>query len=276
MAEDILDGMDDMFGEDAATPQPELQATPEPAQIEPAPAATPEKTEQPRAADGTFAPKEQAPPTPAPAAEQPQKPLIDPEQFKGYLEEREKRQALERKVKELESRKPVEEPQIPSIQTDPAAWEAYQQQLVQQTRATTIFDVSETMAREKHGDDAVSQAMDWAMKRSQESPAFAAEYLKQKHPIDWAVKQQKRDSLMSKIGDDPDAWVRARYAELTAASPQPQAAQPSPAASPQLVPAAQPVPQPPKSIATATAAGGGANHVPPAGEFAMADELYNR
>lgn len=275
MANDVLEGMDDMFADSGAVTQPEPQVTPEPVQPEPVPATTPEKTEQPRAADGTFAPKEPVQPTPTPEPVQ-QKPLIDADQFKGYLEEREKRQALERRIKELESQKPVDQPQIPSVQTDPKAWEAYQQQLVQQTRTNTIFDVSETMAREKHGDEPVTQAMDWAMQRAQESPAFAAEYLKQKHPIDWAVKQQKRDSVMSKIGDDPDAWVRARYAELTAAPPQTQA-QPSQAAPPQLAaPAAAPVQQPPRSIATATAAGGGVNLVPPAGEFAMADELFNR
>lgn len=274
---DVLDGMDDMFADsDAVQPQTTPQVTPEPVQpLEPAPAPTPEKADQPRAADGTFAPKEPVQPTQTPAPVQ-QKPLVDPEQFKGYLEEREKRQALERRLKELESRAPIEQPQIPSVQTDPAAWEAYQQQLVQQTRTSTIFDVSETMAREKHGDEPVSQAMEWAMERAQQSPAFAAEYLRQKHPIDWAVKQQKRDVVMSKIGDDPDAWVRARYAELSAATPN-QAAQPFQAASPQSAAApAQAVPQPPRSIATATAAGGGANVVPLAGEFAMTDELFNR
>lgn len=283
MADALFSESDPMFGGDAGPgPQTkEVQTQPEPAAPEP-------QSGQPRDEGGRFAtkpaeqPVQQQEPAPAqPVASTPSKPQVDPEQFKGYLDEREKRQAAEARAKDLEKQlsertaKPVE---IPSVQTDPAAWEQYQQQLVQQTRTSTIFDVSETMAREKHGDAPVQEAMDWAMGEAQRSPHFAAEYLRQKHPIDWAVKQKKRSDVMGKIGDDPDAWVRARYAELTAA---PQTNEPQAPASAPNQPAA-PVSQqpqtpaaPPRSLASAPSAGG-LNTVVPTGEFAALEDMFGK
>lgn len=281
MAGDILDGIGgEMFAADTgSTVDVTLPVTSQPAEVpQPAaPAPAPQDSSQPRQADGKFAPKEPAPA--APPAPQPvdQKPKVDPEQFKGYLDERDKRKALERELQELKSRQTVAPAPVPSIQTDPEAFAEYQQHLVQQTRTNTIFDVSETMAREKHGDDAVASAMEWALQRAEQSPAFAAEYIKQKHPIDWAVKQQKRDTTLNEIGDDADAYVRRRAAELgliVGAAPPSQAVAPIPAAIPQPAPTAQPAPAPlPRSIASAQAAGSGVGAVT-TGEFAALDLVH--
>lgn len=282
MAESLFSEDDRMFGNNSDVPPPNVDNQP------PAAPATPEPQQdgQPRDEGGRFAPKQPpaaeppAPASPPPVAPTPAKPQVDPDQFKGYLDEREKRQNLERELAEarkLIAEKAVKPVEIPSIQQDPAAWEQYQQQLFQQTRTSTIFDVSETMAREKHGDAPVQEAMDWAMGEAQRSPHFAAEYLRQKHPIDWAVKQKKRSDVMGKIGDDPDAWVRARYAELTAA-PQTNEPQATASASPPL---AAPAPQqpastpPPRSLASAPSAGG-LNAVVPTGEFAALDDMFSK
>jgi hypothetical protein len=147
---------------------------------------------------------------------------------------------------------------------------------LQQQKTSIAFDLSETMAREKHGDEPVTQAMQWALQKAQQSPAFAAEYLKQKHPIDWAVKQQKRDATMSDIGDDPDAYVRRRAAELglTGQATQTQAS-PATAAPPQPASQTPATQAPTRSIANATSAGG-VQVVPPSGEFAAIDGMFNR
>lgn len=283
MADALFSEDDRMFGSsDMPPPNEGNQSQPEPAKQ-----PEPPKDSPPRDEVGRFAPKQPEPAaaapipaSPAPVAPTPAKPQVDPEQFRGYLDERDKRQKLERELEDARkllaerTAKPVE---IPSIQQDPAAWEQYQQQLVQQTRTSTIFDVSETMAREKLGDAQVQEAMDWALGEAQRSPHFAAEYLKQKHPIDWAVKQKKRSDVMSKIGDDPDAWVRARYAELNVA-PQTNEPQAPASASPPLAAHApqQPAnPPPPRSLASAPSAGG-LNTVVPSGEFAALDDMFGK
>lgn len=282
---ELLGDSMDMFshGNDTLT---RTQATaPEPARADAAPPVIP-AADRPRDEQGRFASQDAAPQAPAPAAPIPpanadaetEKQPITKAEFKGMLEERDKRHKAEAKAAELERRiqqfeSQQQPPQIPSA-SDPEAFAQY----LQQQKTNTVFDVSETMAREKHGDELVSKAMDWALQRAQQSPAFAAEYLKQKHPIDWAVKQQKREATLNDIGDDPDAYVRRRAAELGLtgqANPQPQAAQPATAASPQPASQQQQTPAPTRSIANAMSAGG-AGVVPPSGEFAAIDGMFNR
>jgi hypothetical protein len=170
---------------------------------------------------------------------------------------------------------------VPSFKDDPDGLAAYLAEQTNRTAIGTRFDISELTAREKHGDEAVTAAMEWGMQRSQESPAFAAEYLKQKNPIDWAVKQMKRAKLLDSIGDDEDAYFTAQAekrgyvkappvpapagaAPAAPATTQPQAAAPAPT---------QPAPQaaPTLSLASAPSAGGPA--IVPAGDFAAFDAL---
>jgi hypothetical protein len=172
----------------------------------------------------------------------------------ALLDERDKRQKAERRIAELEAQHQPRN--IPSVTDDPEAFAQHQQLLIQQTATNTRFETSELVARQQHGDEPVQKAMDWAMQRSQESPAFAAEYLKQKHPIDWAVRQQKRHALLDEIGDDPEAYRAKLRAELAASN---GATDPTPPtipvpASPQ--PAAPKPPPPRPSLASAPTAGG--------------------
>lgn len=170
-----------------------------------------------------------------------------------FLDMRDQNKALKARLAELE-KQPA--PVVPSATADPDAFARYQAELVNSTRTNTVFDMSEVMATEKYGQEPVKAAMDWAMGQAQASPAFAAEYLKQKHPIDWAVKQQKRHALLDDIGDDPDAYVARKIAEKSAAAPDaPAPSQPLQAAIP---PTAAPIPaqvSPTRSLASAPTAG---------------------
>jgi hypothetical protein len=234
----------------------------------------PETTEgqgQPRDESGRFAPKAdqqpepQAQPTPEPAQSAPAvqaapAPVAQPEPAKAepghvpinaLLDEREKRQKLEKRLADLEQQ--TRQPQnIPSVTDDPEAFAQHQQLLIQQTATNTRFETSELVARQQHGDDPVQKAMDWAMQRSQESPAFAAEYLKQKHPIDWAVRQQKRHALLDDIGDDPEAYRARIIAEFQLRQTQRPACTRSPR-HPTQPAAAKPAPRP--SLASAPISG---------------------
>lgn len=279
MADDLISG--DMF-EDNAGLNPDVVIK---ESVEANANAPVESLEQPRGADGKFAPKTEA--VAEPAAAQPvtpvtaEKPRVDPEQFKGYLDERDKRQKLETQLEEANRKlQAAQQPaRIPSV-NDPD-FVQFQQQELARVQTETRFDVSETMARDKHGDEPVTKAMDWAMQKAMQSPAFAAEYIKQKHPIDWAVKQQKRDIALGEVGDDLDAYKARIIAEYTAANgaPQPNAAQtaiPAAVTNQPTAVASQPAsPAPPRSLAHANPAGGLNTQVAP-GEFAAIDTLFNR
>lgn len=250
----MTDAFDAHFNEDNSQPAEKPEATEDkggPVRDEAGRFAA--KAPEPAAPETKPEAAQAAPAAPAPTPEPP-KPEPGFVPLSAVLDEREKRQKLEREIAEIRAQQ--QPSKVPSIQEDPEAFAAYQHQLVQQTATNTKFETSEIVARQQHGDDTVQKAMDWAMERSNTSPAFAAEYLKQKHPIDWAVRQHKRDTLVSSIGDDEEAYIRRRAAELgLAPAPQTETPQGQPApASPQP---AVPKPPPPRpSLASATSAGG--------------------
>jgi len=265
----------------AAETQPPAPAPEPPKETPPAPkpADAPKDQGPPRQADGKFAPVAQAaeaePASQIPAADDPDKQPISKAEFKGMLDEREKRQKAEAEAKALRdriARFEQQQPQGPSDQDPDIA------RRIDSARADAIFTTSERWAKKEHGDEVVLSAMDWAMQRSMQNPAFAAEYLKQDHPIDWAVKQQKRDRILNEIGDDPDAFIEARIAARlaninpAAAAPPNQAAQPAQAASPQLTAPPAQTPAPPRSLAH-TASAGGLQAVPE-GHFAPFDAAF--
>jgi hypothetical protein len=244
----------------------------------------PAQAERTRDEQGRFASQQAqpAPVTQAPAPTTAATPDADPEkqpitkaEFKGMLEEREKRQKAEARLADLEREiQQSRQSQIPS-DADPEIAAR-----IQGARTDAIFTTSERWAKKEHGEETVDTAMQWALQRAQQNPAFAAEYLKQDHPIDWAVKQQKRDAVLNQITADPEAYIQQRVAEhlakigqAPAAIPQTDA-QPSQAASHQPAPipiAASPAPS--RSIANASSAGG-LQVVPPQGEFAALDLVH--
>lgn len=164
----------------------------------------------------------------------------------------------------------------PSFKDDPDGFAAYLHEQTSRVATGTRFEVSEMNAREKFGDTVVSPAMDWGMKRAEESPAFAAEFIKQPNPIAWIVKQHKQNALMTDIGDDPDAYVKRRALELglvpataSAVTAQPTTTQAATPVTP------QPAPQnltPTRSLAAAPSAGGPATV--PQGAFAAFDVAF--
>lgn len=204
-------------------------------------------------------PAEPVAPAPIAAAPEPAKPEA-PKPEPGYvpiaglLDEREKRQAAERRYAELEER----HKQAPSVPADPEQLAAYLNDQNQRALTSGRFDVSETLATQTHGEAMVKEAMEWGMQRATESPAFAAEYMRQKHPIDWAVRQHKKEKLVSELGDDEatqKAYIERRARELgliPSASPTP--AQPTPAAQQPVAPIKPAAPTP--SLASAPSAGG--------------------
>jgi hypothetical protein len=244
----MADKIAELFGDEPTKAAEPTAAAPEAPKVEtPTQAATqPSATPQPE--------------TQKPAVVEPSKPEPGLVPLAAHLDERHKRQKAEERLAALEAqvRKPE---QAPSVQDDPEGFAQYVQQIHERASISSRFDVSETLATEKHGEAVVKAAMEWGMERSQQSPAFAAEYLKQKHPIDWAVKAHKRELRNAEIGDDFDAYLE-REATKRGWSKGPAA----PQATPQATPAApQPVaqsPTPRPSLASAPSAGGLQTPVP--------------
>lgn len=168
-----------------------------------------------------------------------------------FLDMRDKLKEAERRAAELEAAKPKPQREIPDAFDDPTGFAAYQSQQVQEAVMGQKFEMSDLIARQSHGDETVEAATAWAMQKAQSNPAFAAEYMKERHPIDWIVRQHKRDSLMQQVGEDPDEFVRRRAVELGLIATAPVipvvTAQQQPATTPKA---------PPKSLVNAPAHGG--------------------
>lgn len=218
-----------------------IAPAPEPVVVTPAAAAPVDASAAPAAVpDATLAPVVASPSTPA--APEPGK--QEPVPLATFLDMRDENKRLKADLAKATKAKPTTPAApAPSFKDDPDGFAAYLAEQTTRTAIGTRFEVSELTAREKHGDDVVTKAMEWGMQRSQESPAFAAEYLKQANPIAWAVKQQKRAALIDEIGDNEDAFIQSRAEKLGYVKAPPAASQPL---------AAAPAPQQPASPATPT------------------------
>lgn len=226
-------------------------------------AAEPPKTEaQPAQPAPAPVAQQQPAPTPAPVP-QPEPAKAEPGHvpISALLDEREKRQKLEKRLADFEQQ--TRQPEsAPSFQT-PEDIASYVQQQARAAEWNATVRFSEHSARKDHGDEAVDAAIKWSLERADREKAqlgfspFAVEQMRQQHPLDWVVRQHKRDTFAAEIGDDPAAYrakVRAELEAEIAAST--QAPQPAPAAAAPPQPAAPKPPPPVRSIAGATSAGG--------------------
>jgi hypothetical protein len=225
------------------------------------PPAAPAAPEGPaRGPDGKFAPREahqpappaQAAPAPAPAppaavpaptpapAPTPQ-PDAAHVPISALLDEREKRQAAERRAQELQSR--VSPPAAPTAE------QRLETALRQQT-----FDMSRRFAEQAHTPAVVDQAHAWAVAKCDADPAFNAQMHASRDPYGDVIKAWRQEQLLQTVTpddlDDYKAWKASRSA---GGAPGPT---PTPAPAPAPTPARLSPPPPPRSLADAPNAGG--------------------
>lgn len=218
-----------------------------------------EPTRAPDAQPPEIAPAPQAeqPPEPTPNAAEPVTPINEPQPDPagppvvpiGVMHaERDRRLAVEQELTRL--RAAQQPPAVPDPYEDPAGYQQYQAAHTEQIALNVKLDLSEDMARERHGDEIVDKARDWALARMNTSPAFRAEVLGQRNPYGYAVQQYQREQALEELKDPAEfAAFRAWKAAQTApGQPQPAAI----AAPPQRT---APTP-PPRSLASAPSAGG--------------------
>lgn len=231
--------LDQVFGNEPPAEEPEAAETPqEPQQepVEPEPQAEPE-TE----------------PTPVEPELEPQEPEARHVPLSVLLDQRDELKAAkaerDRYKQQWEEAQQRQTPQnAPDPYDDPQGFAAFQEQRFQQGLVQQKFQMSEVMAKQAHGAEAVEAAAKWALERANTEPAFAAAYHQQPHPLDWIVQQHKRDVDLSDYAKDPVAFAR-RILEANG-----QQIAPVVAAAPAVAPQRQNAPMPPRSIASDAAA----------------------
>lgn len=241
--------------------KPELEAPAvEPvvaAEVQPAPEPDPVTPEQPAPVTPETP---EVPATPPVAPEPPKTEQAVP--LAAFLSVRDEMQQIKRRNAELEAARsqPTQPQAIPDPVDDPNGFAQFQSAQMQDMLMRERFSMSKEIASQQYGADTVETARQWAMERAAKDPSFDMALGQQQHPLGWIVQQHKRDGLLSKIGDDPDAYVRSRAAELGyQISPAPAAVAPVAA---MVQPAPVAVAQPPRSLAGAPGSGGGVADVP--------------
>lgn len=114
------------------------------------------------------------------------------------------------------------------------------------------LDMSEVVARDRHGDAAVDEALQWALQRYRANPAYRDQILAQKDPYGAVIRDYRREQALERLGN-ADLSEIEQFRAWKAAQATLQA-QPQPAAAPS---APSPSALPPRSLASATNAGGG-------------------
>lgn len=259
------DPLDAMFGAESEPvreipeAQPVQETAPEPQPEQP----QAEAREVPRDERGRFAPKAEG--------EQPQEaqPQEDEKGFvprKAILDERRKRQELERKLEEMERR--FQQPQPQQFQQQEAIPPEVQREL---DRKNEFFNTHEYMARVRYGDDAIDAVQQFFFDRSREDPEWAESIRNNRFPYEALVEEyrleQKAAAFQNLIAQGFDPTNPIPWAEqvLRAQRAQQQQAQPV---------SQQPSRPPPRSLASQPSSGG--QDVVPSGPGQAFDSLFTR
>lgn len=250
------------------SPEPTAAAI-EPAEAPPEPVAEPQG--QPRGPDGKFAPRAEAAPEPAPepsAAPAPEPVAEQPKVPEGMVPVS-VLQALRDEIKEL--KRAPQQPAPPRLEPGDEGFE--EQQYREAVRAEAMAEARVALARdfaiEKHGEEKVQAALMWAYERAEADPVFRVQSAQARDPVAFAIAEQQRHeglTFAAEMFADPQAREQFMAWRSGQAQPQPAASAPS-------IP--QP-PTPPRSLASAPAAGGDKPGAIPVHEGAAFDATFTR
>ncbi|MHB8529736.1 MAG: hypothetical protein ACYC8V_09535 [Caulobacteraceae bacterium] len=186
-----------------------------------------------RASDAT--PPPQAAPEPPQAQETPSKgPEPGHVPVTALMDERDKRQGLEKQLAELKAR----EAEWQASQAAPATPEARLQAELYAQR----LDMSRMFAESRYGADEVKALHDWAVAKCDTDPFFNEQMRSSRNPYEEAAQARNREMIAAKVTPDRlaafEAWEAAQQAAQGQAAPTPAS------------------PPPPRSLANAPNAGG--------------------
>lgn len=124
--------------------------------------------------------------------------------YKAQLEE------LKRVVAEAQRPKP-EPVKPPDMYEDPEGYQRFQYQQTQNAVLSARADLSEIMAAETHGQEAVDAAFEAA-----KAAGEVGRFINSKHPYGDMVKWHKQQQVVQEIGTDPVAYREKIKAEIMA------------------------------------------------------------
>jgi hypothetical protein len=242
MALEWMDGQEpeEVVAPEVQEPEAQIEAQPEP---EAAPEPEVVRDEQ-----GRFAPKQQ---TQVPVS--------------ALEAERSRRQALEAQLAQYQRQQ-----QTPDPEYDPTGYTDHQVQTIQQQMQAQLWQQSVTFSRrlaeQVHTPEAVAQAHEWGVARCDTDPLFNQRVSTSPDPYEFVVSEWKREQVLSRMqGNDLDqflAWKAQQANPLGQAQPQPVAQ------------AAPPPVAPPRSLASAPAAGTAKPGAPPIYQGAAFDTVF--
>lgn len=253
---DFLDGGD---APEVTTPAPDAEGPargPDGKFTSSAPEPAPEPVQTPLEA----APAPEPVSTPAPVAE-PVQPGYVP--ITAMMDERDKRKALEAQLQQLRAQTP--QPVAPDPYEDPEGYQAHREQIIEQRMFGQALAFSKRLQETIHGRDTVEQAHVWGLARCDADPLFNHRVRSSDDPYEFVVAEWKRDQVLSSLqGDDLDQF-RAWKASQGAAQPQ------APVAQVAIIP---PQVAPPRSLASAPAAGSPKPGEQPVGPGVAFDSVF--
>jgi hypothetical protein len=145
-----------------------------------------------------------------------------------YMAIRDRERAAQLEIQQLRAQlgqhREPQRREMPDPLTDPQGYAEYIQGVVQSGGQGTQraideyrYNASERDAARDYGRPAVEEAFEAFKVASQADPMLWHGFHRSADPWGEMVQWHQRQTLLSKIGDDPDAWVERRYAELQAA-----------------------------------------------------------
>lgn len=207
-------------------------------------------------------PQEAEPQTEAPAEQppaqepEPQQPESTEERqshnvpLTALLDEREKRQKLERELEQMRQQvpqQPQQAPQVPDPYEDPAGYQQYIQAQIDDRTFKATAEISGRFAEQKYGKEAVEEAVRWAQEQGAKDPTLGQRVRISNDPVGFIVEQFQREQFWQKYQSDPSILTQA-----TTQTAAPQMAAPA---------VTKPI-APPRSLAAAPGAGGGHQSIP--------------
>ncbi len=189
--------------------------------------------------------KQQTAEPPAAAKPEGQEPGHIPRE--ALLDERRKRQEIERKYLELEARlnnpqQPQQEQAKPDWFANPEEAAAYMRQEIERQNFETRIVLSEQIMAEKHSD--YEQMRDTFAEAAAKSPHLAQQLVQAPNPARFAYEMGKRIALANEIGGDPQSYKAKLEAEFRQKYGIPDEPNGQPSAPQQRMPApAAPVPK---------------------------------
>lgn len=150
-----------------------------------------------------------APPAPTPQS-------VEPEHVPraALMDERRKRQELEKQFVELQRAIQAQQPQpqAPDLYADPEHYAATLRSHVEQANFATRVEVTELVMSEKHPDYA--EKRDLFIATAEQDPALIMKMMKSANPAKFAYDMGRKIAVEREVGNDPAAYREKVRAEL--------------------------------------------------------------